>query len=236
MDFDLNSGMVRFLLKLEQHLLDSGCGGACLEYGREPLASDRDQVRRPRCGHTPGSLNPDIRASTTCRFSICSIIARQNYKVVCADLSGQSRKVLDGDHARIAKDFPGVHARSRIVAPGQGKTAILAADGAWATGYELLSEPLYRANRLIPPAEVEQIVGAPVMMTFPNDYSRVSQADPDGASVDADSRAWVGLCSELGEHMAGAEGSLRQPEAKRQIRRILQHLAGAIFASNAGSQ
>jgi hypothetical protein len=75
----------------------------------------------------------------------------------------------------------------------------------------LLNRQVKRSS--VSAAEVEQIVGAPVMMTFPNDYPRVAKAIKDGEAVDA--------TSELGRSFAqlGAQMLERTPESKVESKR-----------------
>ena len=65
----------------------------------------------------------------------------------------------------------------------------------------------YIKRTSISPAEVEQVVGAPVMMTFSNDYLRVGRAIQEGGSVDQASelgRAYKELAAQMLDRKATA--------------------------------
>ena len=80
----------------------------------------------------------------------------------------------------------------------------------WVTAYVLLLNR-YVKKSSVTPAEVEQIVGAPVEMAFPNDYTRVTRAIQDGKGVDPTSE--LGKCyAELGAYML--QKKLTAPEAR----------------------
>ena len=75
-------------------------------------------------------------------------------------------------------------------------------------------------------AEVEQIVGAPVELAFPNDYTRVSRAIQEGKGVDPASE--LGKCyAELGAYML--QKKLTAPEASR--RRFVEYFTSRQRAS-----
>jgi Flp pilus assembly CpaE family ATPase len=71
----------------------------------------------------------------------------------------------------------------------------------------------YVKKSSVTPTEVEQIVGAPVEIAFPNDYTRVNRAIQEGKGVDPASE--LGKCyAELGAYML--QKKLTAPEASRR--------------------
>ena len=99
MDFDLNCGMVRFLLKLESSysILDAAEHASNMDENLWPQIVTRceglDVVNA-------GVLNPESRIHNM-QIHIC-LIMRGELQIRLRRPIGQPRKVLDGDHARIA--------------------------------------------------------------------------------------------------------------------------------------
>jgi len=182
-DFDLNCGMIGFLL----HLDDSRSIVDAAEH-----AAHLDETLWPKLVQSVGNL--DILAAGVPRpcFRIEPAqihylldFARRNYQVVCADLSGLLEKYsveLMQESKRIfvvsTPELPSLHlARQRID---------------FLRSLELesrVSLVLNRAQRhpLIPTPEIEKMIGLPVAIEFPNDYKGVHKAFTGAKPIDPSS-------------------------------------------------
>lgn len=182
-DFDLNCGMIGFLLRLEKasSIVDAAEHSAHL-----------DEVLWPRLVHSVGAL--DILPSGDVRpgFRIESgqiryllEFARRNYQVICVDLSGLLERFsveLMQQSKRIflvcTQELPSLHlARQRL----EFLRSIELEDR--------VSLLLNRAQKrsLIPTAEIEKVIGLPVAMELPNDYRGVHRAFMEGRPVEPSS-------------------------------------------------
>jgi hypothetical protein len=96
----------------------------------------------------------------------------------------------------------------------------------WLTVYGCFSTAIQKGPPILP-SEVEQVVGAPVMMTFPNDYARVANAITNGSTVDPKSQSWESHTTTRGPH--GYNGkALKHAEPTPSIRGLLQYFARTI--------
>ena len=179
-DFDLNSGLVAFMLKLSNpysvtsaaensfHLdenlwtqLVSSCGGL------DVLAA--------------GKIEPGFRIDTPQIRSLLDY-ARRHYKAVCIDHSGNLEKYsveLMQASKRIflvcTAELPSLHlAREKL---GFLRSAELG---------NRVSIVLNRASKhdLVNAQEVETLLGQPVHFTFPNDYKGIHKAVAAGSPID----------------------------------------------------
>ncbi len=189
-DFDLNCGMVGFLLHLDnsRSIVDAAENAANL-----------DENMWPRLVHSRGNL--DILATGVPRpgYRIESAqihylleFARRNYQVICADLSGllerfsvevmqQSKRIF----VVCTAELPSLHlARQRVD---------------FLRGLELESRVSLLLNRaekhpIVPSSEIERMIGLPVAMQFPNSYKGVHDSFTNAKPVDP--------ASELGKRFA----------------------------------
>ncbi len=182
-DFDLNCGMIGFLLHLEKasSIVDAA-----------EHSDHLDEVLWPKLVHPVGNL--DILPSGEVRpgFRIESgqiryllEFARRNYRVICVDLSGLFERFsveLMQESKRIfmvcTPELPSLHlARQRLE---------------FLRSVELedrVSLLLNRAQKrsLIPTAEIEKMIGLPIAMELPNDYRGVHRAFTEARPVEASS-------------------------------------------------
>jgi pilus assembly protein CpaE len=196
MDFDLNCGMIRFMLKMtgSYSVLDAAEHSATMDENLWPQIAtkceDLDVVHA-------GVLNPEIRIQNM-QIQHLLDFARRNYKVVCADLSGNLEKYsmeIMRDSRRIflvcTPELSSLHlAREKL----QYLQRMDLGDRVRV----LLNR--YAKRTSISPAEVEQVVGAPVMMTFANDYAKVARAIQEGGAIEQTCELGRG-CAELAGHM-----------------------------------
>jgi pilus assembly protein CpaE len=159
-----------------------------------------------------GTLNPNFRMEAAQVRNLLDF-ARRNYKVICADLSGNLEKYsieLMHESKKIflvcTPEIPSLHlAREKF---HYLRTLDLG---------DRVSVLLNRCQKrpLISPSQVEELLGLPVHMTFSNDYQGVNKAMSEGKPVDSG--------SELGRQCAALAGSMLErkvtdgPESKRRF-------------------
>jgi pilus assembly protein CpaE len=179
-DFDLNSGMMRFMLKLDN--------GYCIADAAEH-ALEMDEALWPQLVTSIGSmdvlhagkLNPGFRIEATQIRHLIDFM-RRNYKALCFDLSGNLEKYsleIMHESKRIflvcTPEIPALHlAREKY---------------SYLKSLDLEDRVTVLLNRVssrpvITPEQIEQILGLPLMMTFPNDYNGVHRALTAGHAID----------------------------------------------------
>ncbi|HLH39912.1 MAG TPA: hypothetical protein VKX39_12250 [Bryobacteraceae bacterium] len=179
-DFDLNSGMMRFMLKLqnEYSVLDA------VEH-----ALHIDEHLWPQLVTSLGSLdvlhagrvNPSVRIEGTQIRALMEFL-RRNYQVLCFDLSGNLERYsieIMQDCKRIllvcTPEIPSLHlAREKL---------------AYLRTFDLDSRASVVLNRtskraIFSKEQVEEILGVPVARTFPNDYFGVTRAMTAGTFLE----------------------------------------------------
>ena len=128
-----------------------------------------------------GKLNPDFRVEAA-QLNHLMEFMRRNYKVLCFDLSGNLEKYsLEIMHESkkiflvCTPEIPSLHlAREKYLYLKQLDL------------HDRVCVLLNRSQRrpLITPEQIEQLLGVPVTMTFPNDYQGVHRALTFGRWVD----------------------------------------------------
>jgi pilus assembly protein CpaE len=182
-DFDLNSGMVGFMLKLKHP-------HSVIEAVEHAEALD-ESMWEDIVAHAgkldvlhSGGLNPHHRLEP---LQVRHFIefSRRNYRVVCADLSGNlerfSLEVMQQSKAVFVvctPELPSLHL-------AREKCRYLESLDLGDKVRILLNRSLKRM--LISPTEIERLIGRPVQMTFPNDYAGIHKALTDGNTVAASS-------------------------------------------------
>ena len=155
---------------------------------------------------------------------------RRNYTSLCFDMSGNlERYSLEIMHEskRIflvcTPEIPSLHlAREKYLYLKQLDLG------------ERVSVLLNRCPKrsLISPQQIEQLLGVPIYMTFPNDYQGVQRAMTAGRWVDTEQRTRPSIYLSGAEH-AGSQGGARAG-AEEAIHRVL--LGGAGQGVDAGPQ
>ena len=201
-DFDLNSGMVRFMLKLENSYCVTDAAEHSLDMDESMWPSMVTTMDRLDVLHA-GKLNPDVRIEPTQIRHLMEFM-RRNYSVLCFDLSGNLEKYsLEIMHESkkiflvCTPEIPSLHlAREKYVYLKQldlgDRVAVL----------------LNRSQKrpIITPQQIEQLLGMPVYMSFPNDYQGVQRAVTEGR--------WVDFGSDLGKQFnALAQAVLENKQA-----------------------
>lgn len=179
-DFDLNSGMMRFLLKLknEHSVLDAVERSNSMDENLWPqLVTPIDRMEVLHAGR----VNPSLRIEATQIRNLIQYM-RRNYTALCFDLSGNlERYSLDIMHEsrRIllvcTPEIPSLHlAREKLqflkTMDLEGRVGVVL--------NRMHKKPLFGKSN------VEEILGVPVIATLPNDYHGVNRSTANGAVVD----------------------------------------------------
>ncbi|MGD0437301.1 MAG: hypothetical protein ABSB86_12620, partial [Bryobacteraceae bacterium] len=171
-DFDLNSGMQRFMLKLDNSYCVSHAAEHALEMDESLWPTMVTSIGQLDVLHA-GKLNPEFRLEPTQIRHLMEFM-RRNYGALCFDLSGNLEKYsleIMHESKRIflvcTPEIPALHlAREKYLYLKQVDLA------------ERVCILLNRCQKrpLITPAQIEQLLGLPVYMTCPNDYLGVQRA------------------------------------------------------------
>ena len=182
-DFDLNSGMMRFMLKLENTYGVADAAGHALEMDESLWPQMVTNVDKLDVLHA-GRLNPDFRIEPTQLRHLMEFM-RRNYQALCFDLSGNLEKYsleIMHEAKRIflvcTPEIPSLHlAREKYL---------------YLKHLDLQDRICVLLNRcqkrpIISPQQIEDLLGLPIQMTLPNDYVGVHRALTLGKGVEAGS-------------------------------------------------
>jgi pilus assembly protein CpaE len=210
-DFDLNSGMLRFMLKLDNPYCVTDAAEHSLDMDESLWPTMVTTLENLDVLHA-GKLNPDFRVEATQIRHLLEFM-RRNYRALCVDLSGNLEKY--------SLEIMHESRRVFLVCTPEITSLHLAREKyQYLKQLDLGERVAILLNRcqkrsLITPQQIEQLLGLPVHLTFPNDYQGVQRALTEGR--------WVEPQSELGKQFTALAGSmieLRQrpsvvPEKKR---------------------
>ncbi len=203
-DFDLHSGMMRFMLKLNKKNSVQDAMERSHELDENLWPQMVTEVAGMDVLHA-GGVSPNLRIeSTQIRNLIAS--AQRYYQVIFCDLSGNLEKystelMYESNHILLVctPEIPSLHlTREKL---------------AFLRECDLADRVSIVVNRMhkksfFSKQQVEEMVGHPVVWTIPNDYQAVNQAVADGTVLEQRSLA--------GKSIAELVGSiLRQPQPKQ---------------------
>ena len=179
-DLDLNSGMIRFMLKLENmySVIDAAERSGDIDENFWPqLVTSMGTLDIMHAG----KLNPNFRLESIQMRRLLEFM-RRNYKVICFDLSGNLEKYsieIMHESKRVflvcTPEIPSLHlAREKY----QYLQTLDLGDR--------VSILLNRCQKksVLSPAQIEQLLGLPVQFTFPNEYEEVNRAMAQGTHVE----------------------------------------------------
>ncbi len=224
-DFDLNSGMVRFMLKLDTAYCVTDAAEHALEMDESLWPTMVTSIDKLDVLHA-GKLNPDLRIEPTQIRHLMEFM-RRNYSALCFDMSGNlERYSLEIMHEskRIflvcTPEIPSLHlAREKYMYLKQldlgDRVAVL-----------LNRQP---KRSVITPQQIEQLLGVPIYMTFPNDYQGVQRAMTAGRWVDASSDLGHQFTS-LAQSMLEAKAAAAAPEPKKRFIEFFSVVPGKAVA------
>lgn len=211
-DFDLSSGTVGFLLKLRNSYSIVNAVENAARMDEDLWPSFIGKVDGLDAIHA-GFGNPGARIHDG-RVRLLIDFLRRHYRVLCFDLSGNlepySIEVMqESKHIFLVTtpELPALHlARQKLDFLASrdlaGRIVVL----------------LNRANKRseVPGNKIEEILGVPIHMTFPNDYAGVHRGAAHGRPVDPSSSLGRKAAS-LGAWMVGAESTASPPARRRFI-------------------
>lgn len=201
-DLDLNCGMVRFMLKLENEY-------SIVDAAEHSLAMDENLWPQlvTTIGHLDvlhaGRINPAFRLEGTHVRHLMDF-ARRNYKSICVDLSGnmenfsleimlESKKIF----LVCTPEIPSLHlAREKY---------LFLKNIDLGDRVSVLLNRCTKRNQVISSEQIENLLGMPVAMTFPNDYHGVHAALTAGKQVEPN--------SELGRHFQNLAETMLERKA-----------------------
>ena len=186
-DFDLNSGMVRFLLNLrnEYSVIDAVEHSLDVDENLWPqLVTSMDQLDVLHAGR----VNPNLRIEGTQIRNLVEFM-RRNYDALCFDLSGNLEKYsmeLMQESKRIML----------VVTPEIASLHLAREKLHFLRGLDLDSRVSVVLNRchkkpLFTKEQVEELLGLPVVVSFPNDYLGVNRAMTAGKWMEPDTEMGV---------------------------------------------
>ena len=226
LDLDLNSGMVRFLLQLENSFSLTDAAERSMQMDESMWPQLVTSIGNLDVVHS-GRLNPDKRLEGTHVRHIMDF-ARRNYRAVFLDLSGNlERFSVEAMHESkkiflvVTPEVPSLHlAREKLqylrLMDLADRVAIL------------LNRCQKRA--VVSPAQVEDLLQQPVLMTFANDYQGVHRAMTAGKAVDPGSELGKQF-AQLAQHSLDIKQGAAEP--KKRLSEYLSILpsAGSLFSA-----
>ncbi len=179
-DFDLNSGMVRFMLKLENGFSVTDAAEHAFHMDEDLWPQMVTSLDALDVLHA-GKLNPDLRIEAA-QINRLIEFMRRNYRVVCFDLSGNLEKYS----LEIMHESKNIF----LVCTPELPSLYLAREKYfYLKQLDLHERVRVLVNRcqkraLVSPQQIEELLGVPVAMSFPNDYQGVHKALTRGRSVE----------------------------------------------------
>ena len=179
-DFDLNSGMIRFMLKLQNEYSVIDAVEHSLHVDEHVWPQLVTSLNNLDVLHA-GRINPNIRVETSQIRSLVDF-TRRNYQSLCFDLSGNlerySLEIMQESKRVLLVCTPEVASLHQA----REKLHFLRA-------LDLDSRVAVVLNRcqkkpLFTKKQVEEILGLPVLKMFPNDYHGVNQAMTAGSYIE----------------------------------------------------
>jgi pilus assembly protein CpaE len=219
-DFDMNSGMLRFMLNLKNEF--SVCDA--MQFSLEMEEQMWPQLVTPVHGMDvlhAGRINPNLRIEPTQIRNLVEFLRRQ-YKVLCFDLSGNLEKYsieLMQESKRImlvcTPEIPSLHlAREKVLFLKQ-----LDLDSR-------ISIVLNRVSKkpLLSVKQVEQLVGLPVVRIFPNDYLTINQCVTEASLVPKGTVLGKAF-AEFGDYLTDATPEAKGAPAGRKFLEMITAVA-----------
>jgi pilus assembly protein CpaE len=214
-DFDLNSGIVRFLLRVATpySIVDAVKRTTELDGGQwAQIVESRGNLDIVHAGN----IDLDTRVDPSEVRHLLDF-ARRSYKMVCADLSGNLEKFS----LEIMRESKLIFLVTTPELPAlylaREKVRLLERLDLFDRVAVVVNR--YAKRQPMSVADIEGIVSAPVMITLPNDYLNLHSAIQRGSAVDAS--------SPLGKHYWELAKRMVSPPTvtKPQRKRFLEHFA-----------
>lgn len=220
-DFDLNSGMIHFMLKLK-HSFSVSDAAARSEELDEFIWQDLVSTHQNLDVLSSGDFNPEFRIEVAQIRQLLDF-ARRHYRAICVDLSG-NMEYYSLDLMRESK-------RILLVSTPEINSLHLARKKYQFLQKQDLGERVsLLLNRVddgagIPPAQTKDLVGLPPVMMFPNNYDEIQTALTAGKPADPHSH-FARQCGELACWLLEKNNKPTQPRG-RVLEFLSNHLPGA---------
>jgi pilus assembly protein CpaE len=178
-DFDLSSGLIRFMLKLEN---ENSVTDALENSGRidESLWPKMITAVGNLSVLHSGCINPSLRVETSQVRALTDFL-RRNYQAVCFDLSGNMERYA----LEIMQDCKRIllvcTPETSSLSLGREKLDYLESCGLHTRVSAVLNRTQKKGS--LSKDQAEEMLGIPVMQCFPNDYVTVSKAVKEGAVI-----------------------------------------------------
>lgn len=208
-DLDLNSGLTRFMLKLDNaySVLDAAEHAAGMDAGLwQQLVTQRGNLDVLHSG----KINPGVRIENAQMKDLLEY-ARKHYKAVCVDLSGNLEKFSLEVMAESKRIFlvctPEISSLHLAREKHQFLKRLDMGDKVSVLLNRMTKRPLITAE------QIEQQLGLPVAMSLTNDYNGVHRALTAGTEVDVKSELgaqYARLANQIIERRAGAAAAKKQ--------------------------
>jgi Flp pilus assembly CpaE family ATPase len=196
-DFDLNSGLIRFMLKLNNPYSVTDAVENAPRMDDNLWAPMVSKVGNLDVLHA-GKMNPNVHIDPSLIRHLIDYL-RRNYRVLCFDLSGNLERYsleIMQESKRIflvtTPEIPALHL-------AQKKFEFLKSLELGSRVTLLVNRS--HANAIVPPKQIEQLLGLPVHMSFANDYPAVHRAVAAGKPVNSSSPLGKQI-AELAQSMA----------------------------------
>jgi pilus assembly protein CpaE len=183
-DFDLNSGMIRFMLQLKNEfsVIDAVERAAEMDENLWPQLVTR--INGLDVLHA-GSINPHYHVEPNRLHELVGFL-RHNYKVVCADLSGN----LERYSLELMKESKSI---LLVCTPEMPSLHVAREKLAFLKEIDVKDRVSVILNRvdkkpLISKQQVEELLAVPVVQVFANDYSGVNHALTTGTVMPPNSK------------------------------------------------
>ncbi|HTB12956.1 MAG TPA: AAA family ATPase, partial [Bryobacteraceae bacterium] len=206
-DFDLNSGMVRFLLNLRNEYSVIDAVEHSLRIDEHLWPQMITSIGQMDVLHA-GRVNPNLRIEGTQIRNLVEFM-RRNYDALCFDLSGNLEKYsmeLMQESKRVmlvvTPEIPSLHlAREKLH---------------FLRGFDLESRVSVVLNRchkkpLFTKEQVEELLGLPVVQSFPNDYVGVNKAMTAGRWMEPDTDMGQ-MVSEFAKSLIDKKTAAKEPK------------------------
>ena len=211
-DLDLNSGMIRFMLKLNNQFSVLEAVERSAEMDESLWPQMVTTVEKLDVLHA-GKLQPDCRIEPTQVRHLMEFM-RRNYKTLCFDLSGNLEKYsieIMHEAKRIflvcTPEIPSLHlAREKF-------QYLKHLDLGSRVGVLLTR---YQKRALMTPEQIQEILGLPIQITFTNDYQGVHRAMTVGRWMDSSSEFYK-QCATLAQSMVGDRNIHAVAEPKKRF-------------------
>lgn len=208
-DLDMNSGIQRFLLGLEHHHTVAEAVTNLDQMDERSWPSQVSHVDALDVLHA-GPVNPNIRIQPEQLVRLSEFLER-NYAAVGFDLSGNMERFSLAVMERARKILLVSTPEIPSLYLAKGKLEFLKSVG-MERNVGLVLNRLPK-NPTVSVAQVEEIVGLPVLHTIPNNYYEVSQAVEEGRLLDPGSRVG-GACLQLAGRLLNSEAPSQEEKSR----------------------